>query len=184
MYLGTKSQMALGVLHMNVKRNRKSIFVFAVLIALCASVSAQTAPVRYTVTTDSQPTTHMLHISMDVSGVKGQSVDVAFPAWSPGAYRIVDGWRQVQEFAATDGSGAALKFEKTDKQSWRVWRGSGKDDKVTVSYNLYSADFNDQGAYLRGPSTFMYVVGKSPYPLAGPVSLKMNTPANWKTQTG
>ncbi|MCU1285557.1 MAG: putative protease with the C-terminal domain [Acidobacteriales bacterium] len=169
---------------MNSQRKLGIISTLLFVVALAAAASAQSAPVRYSVTTDPQPATHMLHISMEVNGVKEQSVDVAFPAWAPGAYRIGDNWRQVQEFAATDSAGAALKFEKTDKQTWRVWRGSGKDDKITVNYNLYSADFNEQGAYLRGPSVFMYVVGKAPYPLGGAVSLKLNLPASWKTQTG
>lgn len=164
------------------KRNRSRLFIFLVLVFSIAAAHAQTAPVRYTVDLDPQPTTHMLHITMSLAGVKANSVDVAFPAWSPGAYRITDGWRQVQEFSAADGSGTPLKFDKTDKQTWRITRG--KDDRVTVKYNLYSPDFNEEGAYLRGPSTFMYVVGESPYPLAGPVTLKLNTPEGWKTQTG
>jgi predicted metalloprotease with PDZ domain len=164
------------------KTNLRFPFILTLLLAFSAIAFAQTAPVRYTVDFDSQPATHMLHMTLEVSGMKAPTVDVAFPAWSPGAYRITDGWRQVQEFSATDGSGAALRFEKTDKQTWRITRG--KDDKVTVRYNLYSPDFDEEGAYMRGPSTFMYVVGKAPYPLAGPVTLKLNPPAGWKTQTG
>src|SRR4051812_7392152 len=178
-------------------KNRKSLCLFLAFVFTAISLCAQTAPVRYTVDFDPQPNTHMLHITMELDGVKAplpskpklkiapvpSTIDVAFPAWSPGAYRIADGWRQVQEFAATDGSGAALKFEKTDKQTWRI--SGGKDDKVIVHYNLYSTDFNEDSAYMRGPSTFMYFVGKAPYPLGGPVSLKLtNVPGSWKTQTG
>jgi predicted metalloprotease with PDZ domain len=38
------------------------------------------------------------------------------PAWAPGAYGIRNDWRNVQEFFASDETGAALKFEKVDKQ--------------------------------------------------------------------
>lgn len=164
------------------KQSFRLFLAFALFVALASALSAQTAPVAYTVDFDSHPATHMLHISMRFGGVKAPSVDVAFPAWSSGAYRITDNWRQLQEFSAQDGAGNPLKFEKTDKQTWRISRG--KDDRVAVHYNLYYPEFNEQGAYLRGPSTFMYVVGKAPYPLAGPVTLKLNAPADWKTQTG
>src|SRR5438105_2574659 len=155
---------------------------FLFLLVFVAAAAAQIAPVHYTVDFDPQPTTHMLHITMEVGGVKSSSVEVAFPAWSPGAYNISNGWRQVQEFSAADGTGTTLKFEKTDKQTWRISRG--KDDKVTVKYNLYSTDFNEEAAYLRGPNTFMYVVGKAPYPPGGPIRLKLNPLAGWKPQTG
>ena len=50
------------------------------LVALASVSFAQTAPVRYTVDFDPQPTTHMLHISLEVSGVKASTFDVALNA--------------------------------------------------------------------------------------------------------
>ena len=92
------------------KMNLRFAFIPILLAAFAAAALAQTAPVRYTVDFDPQPNTHMLHVSLEVSGVKAPTVDVAFPAWSPGAYRITDTWRQVQEFGAADGDGSTLKF--------------------------------------------------------------------------
>jgi len=66
----------------------------ALLLAVSATAAfAQTAPVDYTVRLDPQPASHLLHVSMRVRGVAGPSIDVAMPAWSPGAYRITDSWR-------------------------------------------------------------------------------------------
>jgi predicted metalloprotease with PDZ domain len=164
------------------RRILKFTVLFVCLLTWTAIAGAQSAPVKYTVTLDSQPTSHMLHVSMQLDNVKTPSVDVAMPAWSPGAYNIHNAWRQVQEFSPVDGSGAPVKFEKVDKQTWRVFHGSG--DKITVNYDLFSTGCNDEMCYLQGPQTFMYVIGNSPYPLGGPVSLKLVAPSNWRTQTG
>ena len=164
------------------KRILRSFAIFVCLLAWTAIASAQSAPVKYTVTLDSQPTSHMLHISMQLDAVRTPSIDVAMPAWSPGAYNIHNAWRQVQEFAPVDGGGEAVKFEKVDKQTWRVFHGKG--DKITVNYNLFNNSYNDEGCYLLGPQTFMYVIGNSPYPMGGPISLKLVAPSNWRAQTG
>jgi predicted metalloprotease with PDZ domain len=153
------------------------------LVAFHAAAHAQTGPVSYTVTLDKRPTSHFVHIALGVESGGAPSIDVAMPAWSPGAYNIHNAWRNVQEFSASDETGAQLKFEKTDKQTWRIYRHSGRT--ITARYKLYLRnDYNDELCYLRGPSVFMYVVGKRPYPLAGPVKIKLEAPASWRIQTG
>ena len=154
--------------------------VFA--LALQSAGSAQSSPVAYQVTLDKNPTTHFLHISLQVNSGGAASIDVAMPAWSPGAYGIRNEWRNVQEFSATDETGAALKFEKVDKQTWRIYAASGR--RITARYKLYYRSYNDDLCYITGPSVFMYVVGKRPYPLDGPVSVKLDAPSGWLVQTG
>ena len=150
---------------------------------LSAAAQAQTGPVSYTVTLDKQPTSHMLHIALTVNSAGASSIEVAMPAWSPGAYGIHNAWRNVQEFSASDETGAPLKFEKIDKQTWRISRGSGR--MITARYNLYlRSDYTDEMCYLRGPNVFMYVVGKRPYPLDGAIKLKLEAPVSWRVQTG
>jgi predicted metalloprotease with PDZ domain len=166
------------------KRLSGICFRFAFLaIALAGASQAQTGPVSYTVTLDKQPTSHFLHISLTVNTAGAQSIDVAMPAWSPGAYGIHNAWRNVQEFSASDDTGAHLKFEKTDKQTWRIYRASGRT--ITARYKLYlQTDYTDEMCYLRGPSVFMYVVGKRPFALDGAIKLKLEAPASWRIQTG
>src|SRR2546421_9234381 len=69
-----------------------------ILVVWPIVVFSQTAPVSYTVRLDPQPASHMLHITIEIQDVAGPSIYVAMPAWSPGAYRIHDAWREVQEF--------------------------------------------------------------------------------------
>jgi predicted metalloprotease with PDZ domain len=153
------------------------------LLILAGGAFSQTGPVRYAVRLDKQPASHFLHMSVEVDSGRADSVDFAMPAWSPGAYSIHNAWKNVQEFAATDETGARLNFEKVDKQTWRVHRGPGK--VITARYALFDRNYNADGCYLRGPSVFMYVVGKRPYPLEGPVSVKiLDAPDGWTIQTG
>lgn len=155
----------------------------ALLIVFGAAARAQTAPVNYTVALDKQPTSHFVHVALTVNANGASSIDVAMPSWSPGAYGIHNAWRNVQEFSASDETGAKLKFEKIDKQTWRMFSAGGKT--ITARYKLYlRTDYTDEMCYLRGPSVFMYVVGKRPYPLEGPVKLKLEAPASWRVQTG
>lgn len=159
-------------------------FTFAIIFALAlqTGVSAQSSPVAYQVTLDKNTTTHFLHVSLQVDSGGAASIDVAMPAWSPGAYGIRNEWRNVQEFSATDETGATLKFEKVDKQTWRINAASGR--RITARYKLYYRGYNDELCYITGPSVFMYVVGKRPYPLEGPISVRLDSPSGWRVQTG
>lgn len=156
---------------------------FVLLIGLSITAHAQTAPVNYTVTLDKLPTSHFVHVAFTVNTAGASSIDVAMPAWSPGSYGIHNAWRNVQEFSANDTNGARLKSEKIDKQTWRIYNPGAKT--IAVRYKLYlRGDYTDEMCYLRGPTVFMYVVGKRPYPLDGPVTLKLEAPASWRVQTG
>lgn len=151
-------------------------------LALKSAAAAQSAPVDYQVTLDKNPTTHLLHISLQVDRAGAPSIDVAMPAWAPGAYGIRNEWRNIQEFSAADETGAALRFEKVDKQTWRIYAATGR--RITASYKLYYRNYNDELCYITGPSVFMYVVGKRPFPLDGPVSVRLDTHSGWLAQTG
>lgn len=170
---------------MHPTRHRIIRYVLPAFLLLTLSIitNAQTGPVNYTVTLDKRPTSHFVYVALSVNVGNASSIDVAMPAWSPGSYSIHNAWRNVQEFTANDETGAQLKFEKTDKQTWRIYRGSGR--QVTARYKLYLRnEYNDELCYLRGPSVFMYVLGKRPYPLEGKVNLKVEAPSSWRIQTG
>ena len=82
------------------------------LPVVAAAQSPEPVAVAYTVTPDKNPSTHILHISLQFNAT-ASTTDVAMPAWSPGAYNIHNAWRNVQEFAASDETGAALKSERS-----------------------------------------------------------------------
>jgi predicted metalloprotease with PDZ domain len=125
-----------------------------------------------------QPLSHLYDVHIAISGIRSASVDVAMPAWTPGIYSIMDYARNVQRFEAASSSGTPLRWEQTDKQTWRV--AKAVNENVIVSYQVYSADLNDEMADLSPPATFMYVVGQKHVP----VRIKYNVPANWQVYTG
>lgn len=104
---------------MNIRRHRAIRYILpaTLLLALSIAANAQTGPVNYTVTLDKRPTSHFVHIALSVNAGNTTSIDVAMPAWSPGGYSIHNAWRNVQEFVASDETGAQLRFEKIDKQT-------------------------------------------------------------------
>jgi predicted metalloprotease with PDZ domain len=163
-------------------RSLKFALTIVFALSIQSTVCAQSSPVAYQVTLDKNPTTHFLHVSLQVDSGGAASIGVAMPAWSPGAYGIRNEWRNVQEFLATDETGAALKFEKVDKQTWRIAAANAR--RITARYKLYYRSYNDELCYIAGPGVFMYVVGKRPYPLDGPVSVGLDAPSGWLVQTG
>lgn len=128
----------------------------------------------------SRPTTHLYEVTMTVAGIVAPQIDVQFPVWLPGAYRIVDAARNVQEFRAGTTGGQTLPVSKTDTQTWRVeTRGN---NTVRVSYKVYAdnlgvtgAHLDDTHAYFNGPLIFAYVVGAK----ERPVTLTLTKPPRW-----
>ncbi|MDD5542730.1 MAG: hypothetical protein PHX83_06110, partial [Acidobacteriia bacterium] len=164
---------------------------FAGVLSVCVFLTPLFAAPRvlYTVRMP-QPANHLFEVTMNIEGVETPTLDVAMPAWSPGAYAVGNYERNVQEFSAADGAGKALAFEKTDKQTWRVNRGD--DSTVIVKYRFYAgpaAPGRGMGfsmtqldlthATVTGTSLFMYLIGQSPYPATGPIELTIDAPAGW-----
>src|SRR5262245_53678781 len=109
-----------------------------VLMTLPFVVNAQTGPVNYTVTLDNKPNSHLVHIALSVSAGGAPSVDVVMPAWSPWAYSIHNACRYVQEFSAGDEKGTALRFEKIDKQTWRIYPQEGRVVAAHEFFHLWN----------------------------------------------
>ncbi|HEX8473154.1 MAG TPA: hypothetical protein VF666_03920 [Pyrinomonadaceae bacterium] len=130
----------------------------------------------------SRPTTHLFEVTMTVANISAPQIDVEFPVWVPGAYRVVDAARNVQEFRAGTTGGQSLPVRKTHTNSWRVeTRGA---NAVRVSYKVYADNFGVSGAHLddthaffNGSLIFPYVVGAK----ERPVTLTVNRPPRWTT---
>jgi len=146
------------------------------------SASAQT-DINYDVTWDS-PEDHYYNVSMEIGALSGESVQVRMPAWRPGRYVMQNYVRYVIDFAAHTASGAALPFEKVDKDTWRILTLG--EEQVVVTYRNY-ANVLDAGesyldeteAYLNPISVLMNVPGH----MEEPVRLTIQQPEGWQTVT-
>ncbi len=122
-------------------------------------------------------------MTMEIRGATGPSLDIAMPAWSPGAYRIQMASRNVQSLRADDGNGRPLGARMIDTATWRIEPVS---QLVRVRYEVYAgpSSVNDVHASINGTRTFMYLVGEAPYQASGEVSLAVDAPAGWTIATG
>src|SRR6478672_12047613 len=66
------------------------------------------------------PVMHLYDVEMDVRGIRETSVEVAMPAWEPGAYTIRDFAKNVQNFHAVNSRNQPLVAEKADKLTWKI----------------------------------------------------------------
>src|SRR5262249_26968261 len=124
-----------------------ALFLFA-FICLCISVPATAQPVyaenqipargvdiAYTVTIKN-PASHLYDVEMSIKGIRDTSLSVSMPAWSPGIYRIENYARNVQDFRASNTRSQPLKWEQSDKQTWRIAKQAAED--VELRYQVFS----------------------------------------------
>ena len=165
----------------------RPIIILTLILAVGSPVLAQGGPgaVEFAVSMD-QPNTHYFHVVLRCGGLKGETQDFKLPAWTPGYYQIMDFARNVLNFAAADGAGRSLPWEKTAKNAWRVKRG--RADLVVVSYDVYAfnrfcADsfLDDREAFITPTSVLMHPAGL----LRRPAVLTVKPAAGWaKVSTG
>lgn len=163
------------------------ILAATALAAAVFSFSTSGAPTRaleYELKFDA-PNTHLMDVTIKASDLDGKGVDFALPDWAPGSYYIENYWMNVQNFRATNGDGQDLSWRKTDEQTWHI--DLNRANAVTVSYKMYAntmanncAQYNDEHAFIGGPSLWMYEVGSKDRP----ITLTIATPNNWKVATG
>ncbi len=79
---------------------------------------------RLTITVSMErPSTHYFHVQLRVEEPGSNTIDVKMPVWTPGYYRIMDYERNVLNFRAEDDAGRSVVWEKTTRNSWRLWTG-------------------------------------------------------------
>lgn len=79
------------------------------------------------------------------------SLHVSLPAWIPGSYKIRDFARNIGEFQVVDENSHRVKWEKLDKQSWRI---EAQNRPVTLSYVVVANDFSVRGAFINDDYAF------------------------------
>lgn len=140
-------------------------------------IPARGVDIEYTLNIKN-PASHVYDVEISIKGIRENTVSVSMPAWSPGMYRIENYARNIQDFRAATSRNQPLKWDQTDKQTWRITKQPADD--VDVRYQVYSNLLTDQMADVAPPATFMYVVGQKHVPC----SLKYNAPGGWKVYTG
>src|SRR5438270_2352291 len=112
--------------------HRFSLLLIPLVVA--TPLSAQT--VRYEVAV----ARGAFHVTAEFPTSGKDTLFVSLPAWSPGNYEIQNYARYVHGFTAQNSAGASLRWDRRDKDTWRVVTGGS--DHVTVDFD-YVADTID-----------------------------------------
>ncbi len=138
---------------------KKILSSFAINLLLPVILFSQS--VTYTLSMP-EPWTHYFHVTQTIKGERRKSIDFIMPVWIPGSYKIRDYPKNVEGFTAHSDKSENLKWEKLDKNSWRVY--SEKANEVTISYRVYAftksvreSFLDDSHGFASPPSLFMYV---------------------------
>ena len=134
-----------------------------------------------------EPWTHFFHVELTITGLPADSraLDAAMPAWRTGRYVIFDFAGGVQEFSAQTVGGSKVRWEKTDKSTWRIT--SAGETTIVLRYKVYANEFDrrargldDEHGLVDGSAVFLYL----PNYRKAPVKLTVVPYAHWHVTTG
>jgi predicted metalloprotease with PDZ domain len=136
----------------------------------------------------SKPHTHLFEVEITIRehGATIVNEDVlVMPVWTPGSYMVREYSRHVQDFAAADGSGRRLEWEKINKNSWKIKTNNARE--VRVTYRVYAneltvrtSELNSDHAFWNNTTLLMYLERS----LKQPTTLQINPAPGWKIATG
>ncbi|WP_316785615.1 M61 family metallopeptidase [Pedobacter frigiditerrae] len=166
---------------MNIK---KSILGIVALLSITMAAKSQ-VKIGFEVSFK-EPQAHYAEVEMNISGIATKAyVDVKMPVWTPGSYLVREFAKSVEGFGATS-NGKAVKVEKVNKNTWRVF--NAKTNAVKINYRVYAfeisvrtAFIDASHAFLSSASIFMYPAGM----IKTPSTVKIVPFGNWdKVSTG
>src|ERR1043165_2209727 len=163
---------------------RRVVCAAAFLLVLPFLAAAQTTPVDISFTVAMpRPHTHLFDIDIAIKRTTAgpQEERLVMPVWTPGSYLIREFERNVQDFAAADAAGQLLKWEKTNKDTWRVVTNGAREWHAT--YRVYAnelsvrtSELNSDHAFWNNANLLMYLEGF----LKSPSTVRVLAPDVWK----
>lgn len=152
------------------------------MIALLLALQLPAQTVRYEVSPN--PTARQFHVSAEFPAAGKDTLLLSLPAWSPGSYEIQNYARYVFGFGAKNSTGQALRWDRADKDTWRIVTGGA--DRVTAEFN-FTADTIDLSiaravenfAQFLGTNLFLFEEGQ----LGRPAEVQFRVPAGWQVTT-
>ena len=167
---------------------RRVVGAAALLIVLPFIVAAQTPPVDISFTVAMpRPHTHLLEVDVAIKRTASgpQEERLVMPVWTPGSYMVREFARHVQDFTATDAANQPLKWEKTNKNTWRIVTNGARE--WHARYRVYAnelsvrtSELNSSHAFWNNANILMYLEGF----LKNPSTVRVIAPDVWKVATG
>lgn len=134
-----------------------------------------------------RPHTHLFEVQVAVKRTLDgpQQESLVMPVWTPGSYLVREFARHVQDFTATTAAGQPLKWEKINKNTWRVMTNGAREWQA--SYRVYAnelsvrtSELNSSHAFWNNANILMYLEGY----LKSPATVRVVAPDVWKVATG
>ena len=167
---------------------RRVVCAAALLIVLPLLIQAQNPPVDISFTVAMpRPHTHLFEVDVAVKRTANGPAQeqLVMPVWTPGSYLVREFSRHVQDFAATDAAGRPLKWEKTNKDTWRIATDGARE--WHAHYRVYAnelsvrtSELNSGHAFWNNANILMYLDGY----LQSPSTVRVLAPDVWKVATG
>ena len=167
---------------------RRLVCAAAFLLLFPLLAAAQTSPVDISFTVAMpRPHTHLFDIDIAIKRAASgpQEERLVMPVWTPGSYMVREFARHVQDFAVADAAGQPLKWEKTNKDTWRVVTNGAREWHAT--YRVYAnelsvrtSELNSEHGFWNNATLLMYLDGF----LKNPSTVRVIAPDVWKVATG
>jgi predicted metalloprotease with PDZ domain len=107
------------------------------------------------------------------------------PVWTPGSYLVREFERHVQDFSASDAAGQPLKWQKINKNTWRITTNGARNWHAT--YRVYANELsvrtnelNSEHAFWNNAALLMYPEGQ----LKTTSTVRVLAPDVWRVATG
>ncbi|HEY3382516.1 MAG TPA: PDZ domain-containing protein [Vicinamibacterales bacterium] len=159
----------------------RACVVAAVVFVAAASAGAAVPPDTMTFTVSVPDiAAHQFHVVVRCDGLTGETAEFRMPVWTPGYYGLFDFAGNVRNFAAADGDGKPLTWEKTGPNAWTVRKGRASSlelryDVLATRPFVANAYVDETRGYILPGAVFVYVPGR----LRRPVTVKIELPAAW-----
>ena len=128
---------------------------------------------------------HLAEVTVTFPEVNFKSLEVQLPVWRSGRYEILNLSKAVRHFTATDQQNNVLNWDKTNKNSWRIFLQ--KPGAVTIKYQVYANSLKHRvihidatHAYLDASGVFMFAPEFRDHPL----TVQMDAPDDWQSRSG
>ncbi|MBW4466064.1 MAG: M61 family metallopeptidase [Pegethrix bostrychoides GSE-TBD4-15B] len=125
-----------------------------------------------------QPASHLLEVTLQVSGWDAPQLDLKMPVWTPGSYLVREYARHVQNFQTE------RPWQKLAKNHWQIETAGVSD--VTLRYQVFANELtvrtnhlDTSHAFFNGAALFFYLPGLQQQP----IRITIQPPTDWQIAT-
>lgn len=128
-----------------------------------------------------QPESHLLEVTLQVSGWNAPQLDLKMPVWTPGSYLVREYARHVQNFQVCQ---PQQRWRKLAKNHWQIETAGVSE--VTLRYQVFANELtvrtnhlDASHAFFNGAALFFYLPGWQQQP----IRVTIQPPPDWQIAT-